>query len=405
MATTRRCRQLEILEYFGDPDRKRCGICDNCGNTKDLGPVSDKTFGSPDACLYAVQVAISGAARTHGRFGKTLIAQMLTGSTSKKIKQLGLDRIPTHGLLTSLRQADVVDLLDFLLARGYLSQVETTKFRPTMQVTDSGRQVMLGAVDLDFTTLLPLKLAGVLSSQLKNKKPHRSHPTIETTEPTDTAEQDQVREPQEEPQRQTLTATSDAFLLEPLAPNDEPELVDDSIGLGFEMDLASEADEALEDENEAFAEEEAEKEGDDPEIETPMSVPPETASTSPTEHSNPNQSPTNRIIRRDLPETSSIQPSFYWTWQLIVDGYSVEHIGQTRGIDRAAVFDHANRALQSGRAVQVDWLLDSEKVAVLQQLIRANPDSRMPALMAQLPAGIESFELQFFMKANDSSNR
>ena len=405
LATTRRCRQLEILEYFGDPDRKRCGICDNCGNTKDLGPVSDKTFGSPDACLYAVQVAISGAARTHGRFGKTLIAQMLTGSTSKKIKQLGLDRIPTHGLLTSLRQADVVDLLDFLLARGYLSQVETTKFRPTMQVTDSGRQVMLGAVDLDFTTLLPLKLAGVLSSQLKNKKPHRSHPTIETTEPTDTAEQDQVREPQEEPQRQTLTATSDAFLLEPLAPNDEPELVDDSIGLGFEMDLASEADEALEDENEAFAEEEAEKEGDDPEIETPMSVPPETASTSPTEHSNPNQSPTNRIIRRDLPETSSIQPSFYWTWQLIVDGYSVEHIGQTRGIDRAAVFDHANRALQSGRAVQVDWLLDSEKVAVLQQLIRANPDSRMPALMAQLPAGIESFELQFFMKANDSSNR
>ena len=395
LATTRRCRQLEILEYFGDPDRKRCGICDNCGNTKDLGPVSDKSFGSPDACLYAVQVAISGAARTHGRFGKTLVAQMLTGSTAKKIKQLGLDRIPTHGLLKSLRQVDVVDLLDFLLARGYLSQVETTKFRPTMQVTESGRKVMLGAVDLDFTTLLPLKLAGVLSSQLKNKKPHRSHPTIEAAEPTDTAEQDRVQEPQEEPQRQTLTATSDAFLLEPHASSDEPEVVDDSIGLGFEMDLASEADEALEEEHEAFVAETEEEEetGDDPEIVIPVSAPPETSPL------------TNRIIRRDLPETSSVQPSFYWTWQLIVDGYSVEHIGQTRGIDRAAVFDHANRALQSGRAVQVDWLLDSEKVSMLRQLIQANPDSRMPALLAQLPAGIESFELQFFMKANDSSNR
>jgi len=135
LATTRRCRQLEILEYFGDPDRKRCGNCDNCGSSKQLGPVSEKSFGSPDACLYAVQVAISGAARTHGRIGKTLVAQMLTGSTSKKIKQMGLDRISTHGLLSSLRQTDVVDLMDFLLARGYLSQVETTKFRPTLQVT------------------------------------------------------------------------------------------------------------------------------------------------------------------------------------------------------------------------------------------------------------------------------
>jgi len=230
---------------------------------------------------------------------------------------------------------------------------------------------MLGAIDLDFTTLLPLKLASVLSSQLKNKTPHRSQPTVETAEPTDTAEQEQVREPQEETQRQTLTATSDALLLEPLDPNNETEVVDDSIGMGFEMDLAAEADEAL-DEHEAFEEE----------------------LSPPTELSNHNQPSTNRIIRRDLPETSSVQPSFYWTWQLIVDGYSVEHIGQTRGIDRASVFE-----------VQVDWLLDSEKISALRRLVEANPDSRMPALMAQLPAGIESFELQFFMKASSLSNR
>lgn len=182
-------------------------------------------------------------------------------------------------------------------------------------------------------------------------------------------------------------------------------MVDDSIGMGFEMDLAAEADEAL-DEHEAFEEEEEEEESDDdPKIEEPVSAPPETALSPPTELSNHNQPSTNRIIRRDLPETSSVQPSFYWTWQLIVDGYSVEHIGQTRGIDRASVFDHANRALQSGRAVQVDWLLNSEKISALRRLVEANPDSRMPALMAQLPAGIESFELQFFMKASSLSNR
>ena len=37
-ATTQRCRQLEILEYFGDPDRDLCGNCDNC-NTQSKIPV------------------------------------------------------------------------------------------------------------------------------------------------------------------------------------------------------------------------------------------------------------------------------------------------------------------------------------------------------------------------------
>ena len=110
------------------------------------------------------------------------------------------------------------------------------------------------------------------------------------------------------------------------------------------------------------------------------------------------------ITRVDLPKTSSVQPSFYWTWQLLIDGYSVEHIGQTRGIERSAIFDHANRAIESGKPVQIDWLLPPEKVAELQRLVQAHPNSRMPALLAELPPGIESFELQFFLKVNRTSD-
>ena len=408
LATTRRCRQLEILEYFGDPDRKRCGNCDNCGSTKDLGPVAKESFGSPDACLYAVQVAISGAARTHGRFGKTLIAQMLTGSTSKKIKQLGLNRISTHGLLKSLRQADVGELLDFLLARGYLTQVETTKFRPTMQVTDAGRQVMFGEIDLDFTTLLPLKLASTLSSQFKNKKPHRSQPIAnDNTYPSNQTDPDQIQESIDEATSQALTATSDAFLVEPITNAPETDLIDDLVGLGFEMDLASEADEAL-DEIEAEVDSEnevvinaADKEGTiniKEELEDDRSAAAPPSSTA----KQRNKQSTDRVTRVDLPTTSSAQPSFYWTWQLLIDGYSVEHIRQTRGIERSAIFDHANRAIESGRTVQVTWLLAPEKIAALKQLVQTHPNSRMPALMAELPSGIEPFELQFFLKANNT---
>lgn len=37
-ARTRMCRQLEILDYFGDPNRKKCGNCDNCGGPIPLLP-------------------------------------------------------------------------------------------------------------------------------------------------------------------------------------------------------------------------------------------------------------------------------------------------------------------------------------------------------------------------------
>ena len=130
--------------------------------------------------------------------------------------------------------------------------------------------------------------------------------------------------------------------------------------------------------------------------------------TTPTEsiendRNNDTSSMPNRISRHDLPATTSVQPSFYWTWQLIVDGYSIEHISQTRGIERSAIFDHANRAIESGRSVQVGWLLDAVKVSALQRLIQANPNARISALMSELPTGIEAFELQFFLKANDAS--
>jgi ATP-dependent DNA helicase RecQ len=98
LATTRRCRQLEILEYFGDADRKLCGTCDNCQKRPQL-KIGTAKHSDEDACLYSAQVALSGTARTHGRIGKTLIAQMLTGSASKKIKQLSLDRLSTFALL------------------------------------------------------------------------------------------------------------------------------------------------------------------------------------------------------------------------------------------------------------------------------------------------------------------
>lgn len=433
-ATTRRCRQLEILEYFGDPDRKRCRNCDNCGPAESQGPVSEKSVGSPDACLYAVQVALSGAARTHGRFGKNLVAQMLSGSTSKKIKQLGLDRLPTHGLLKTLRQSDVVALLDFLLGHHYLEQVETTKFRPTMQVAEDGRRVMKGIDDIDFTTQLPLALVQMISVRLKDKQPHRSKASA--VDDQDAA----IDKSGSSNDELSLTATSDALIAEPLMvvedeagdqppaiempntelpnkdlsnaerPDDQAKINEseaefdagyiDAAGLGFELDLVS----SVEDDEGQFDGDE--DDGNDEEFELSDARPAVEADDVLAEKpasefpriSGEELETSGRVIRKDLPAPDSIQPSFFWTWRLMADGYSLDHVLQARGIDRATVFDHLNRAAESGHFVAAEWLLSEDKIQRFQQLRNDCASTKESELLSQLPSGLQSEELQFYLR-------
>ncbi|MEM9644423.1 MAG: RQC domain-containing protein, partial [Planctomycetota bacterium] len=75
-------------------------------------------------------------------FGKTLVAQMLCGSKNKKLQQWKLNRLSTYGLLSSMKQVDVVDVMDELIGCGLLQQVEVDQRRPTVQLTTLGREVM-----------------------------------------------------------------------------------------------------------------------------------------------------------------------------------------------------------------------------------------------------------------------
>jgi ATP-dependent DNA helicase RecQ len=143
-ATTNRCRQLEILDYFGDPDRTACGSCDHC-EPEGLAQFTDgKQSSIGEGALEAVRISLSGVARTHGRFGKLLIAKMLGGSRAAQVKKFRLDQLSTFGLLDDLRQTEVVELLDAMIQARLISQQEVQRHRPTIQITDFGMKVMRG---------------------------------------------------------------------------------------------------------------------------------------------------------------------------------------------------------------------------------------------------------------------
>ncbi len=193
LAKTRRCRQLEILKYFGDPQAGDCGNCDNCCAAGRVARATEITDG---AVLEAVRMTLSGVARTKGRFGKTLVAKMLCGSKSARLTKFGLHRLSTHGLLSFLKQAEVVQLIDELVRAGLLEQAAVDRNRPLVKMTKQGADIMRGRAALDVALALPHELVRKLDSRAPQRgfesRASRVAPPAESVPRGETASAGQV---------------------------------------------------------------------------------------------------------------------------------------------------------------------------------------------------------------------
>lgn len=130
-ANTGECLQQFILNYFGQTGTKPCGRCSNCLDEREAVDVTT------DA-----QKVLSCVVRMHSRFGKALIAQVLTGSHNQRIQEWHLDDLSTYGLMQNQSQRDVTTFIDFLTASGFL-QANGGQF-PTLGLTETGAEVLRG---------------------------------------------------------------------------------------------------------------------------------------------------------------------------------------------------------------------------------------------------------------------
>ncbi|MBC8354058.1 MAG: RecQ family ATP-dependent DNA helicase [Planctomycetes bacterium] len=191
-AKTCQCRQLEILDYFGDPDRAACGSCDRCspdGDTAFSGHDTAESSELGEGTLEAIKISLSGAARTYGRVGKLLLAKMLGGSSAAQVKKLKLHRLSTFGLLDDLKQSEVVELLDAMIRARLLSQQELQKHRPTIQISSQGTSVMRGEQAI-VNLAISAKLAKKLNKRLRATDNTSAQSTVapQTLEVLDTPE-------------------------------------------------------------------------------------------------------------------------------------------------------------------------------------------------------------------------
>jgi ATP-dependent DNA helicase RecQ len=189
------CRQLEILRYFGEKDAQPCGHCDNCGKHRPVRFLSEDMSGTnPDdehgnipsrsqtkpiasepeeispKLLETVRMALSGVARAHALLpcGKNVIAQMLCGSGSVKMTKLRMNRLSTFGLLKHLKQPEVLSLIEGLLALRCLEQIEPEPFRPIVQMTPLGIDIMKGQRSLPSLLPIPAELLRKLAVEPKS---------------------------------------------------------------------------------------------------------------------------------------------------------------------------------------------------------------------------------------------
>lgn len=165
-AQTRECRRSYILGYFGDASASRlhCGHCDNCGLSDGLAAPHAGVPIDSAAGREVVLKVLSGVARAKGRFGKTVIAQMLTGSGSEKMDRWGLKRLSTYGILAEFRQPEVVQILDALASSGFVEYQEVDRFRPVANLTARGWELLKGQVPHPLVLTLPDPIAGKLSN-------------------------------------------------------------------------------------------------------------------------------------------------------------------------------------------------------------------------------------------------
>ncbi|MGM0166511.1 ATP-dependent DNA helicase RecQ [Enterococcus sp. AZ135] len=129
-AHTQLCLQRYILHYFGE-DQPDCGKCSNCLDEREQVNITTDT-----------QKVLSCVKRMGEKFGKALVAKVLTGSNDQKIKQWHFEQLPTYGLMKEKSQKDVSNLIDYLTAERYL--VPSEGQYPVLTISDQGISVLLG---------------------------------------------------------------------------------------------------------------------------------------------------------------------------------------------------------------------------------------------------------------------
>lgn len=122
---TTECLQQFIVSYFG----QRCDPCGKCSNC--LGSFIEKDITSESKSIIATIYELDG------RFGKTVVADVVSGANNQRMREIDAAHLRHYG---SLKIGKVINLINYLISHNYL-QLTDSQY-PVVHVTNLGWDVL-----------------------------------------------------------------------------------------------------------------------------------------------------------------------------------------------------------------------------------------------------------------------
>lgn len=126
------CLRHYILSYFGE--HPSWDHCDKCGNCDQETVEEDMTEQVRSICLCVDELK--------GRFGMTMVTDILKGSQNAKVRRYGFERNSAFGMLGNFSLSEVRDIVRQCIDDGYLEQSDG-KY-PVVSLTADGREALGG---------------------------------------------------------------------------------------------------------------------------------------------------------------------------------------------------------------------------------------------------------------------
>ncbi len=127
------CLRSYILRYFGEAPEADCGNCGNCKNGAEELDITTEA-----------QKILSCVARAEKRLGYglgiTLYVHTLHGSKEQRVLQLGLNELPTYGIMRDTDRRTIRACIDALVEQGYL--MVTQGEYPVLRLTERAQEVL-----------------------------------------------------------------------------------------------------------------------------------------------------------------------------------------------------------------------------------------------------------------------
>ena len=379
------CRQVFILDYFGESHSKPCGICDNCleraGQTDRLDLDNALPTGDPHAQIgpgpqpidtprgrEVILKTLSGVARSRGQVGKIAVAQMLTGSKSEKVRRLGLAGLSTFGILGAFLQTEVVAILDALIAAGLLASEEIGRGRPVIKLTAEGQR-HLKSLQTEHPPELLLDLPSDLLAKVRGHANATGSPRPSATpSPPLSRTANQPQRMERPSARQDSTPVRPA--LEPIvsiappaapaprveSPTTLPIPNADPPPTRFQVVQAAEPPPTI------------------PVPPTPPAPPPQ-SQPQPKSPATPNDA-----SQRTPLEIAAYAPTEEWTLRLLERGFTAGEIAAIRGLEVNVILRHAGLLSRQGHRLPLNAFLDAETLRAWEDHVQRHGQQPPPNL-------------------------